>query len=209
MHVWKHYALGVCYYPEQWEESLWRDDLRRMKAAGIGTVRVGEFCWAILEPDEGRFDFSLFDRFLSLCLEEGVQVIFGTPTATPPAWLTERYPEALNALPDGTLLRHGGRRHYNYNAPVYQKLCCRIVGKLGEHFGPHPAVVGWQIDNELNCETDLFCSQADDAAFRSSGPRCSRCPTVRARTASDTAARARILYSVCLRNTRARRLLWL
>ncbi len=166
MYSWNQYTLGVCYYPEQWEESLWRDDLQRMKAAGISTVRVGEFCWAILEPAEGIFDFSLFDRFLSLCWEENIHVIFGTPTATPPAWLTEHYPEALNALPDGTLLRHGARRHYNYNSPLYQRFCARITEKLAEHFGSDPAIVGWQIDNELNCETDVFCSEADDAAFR-------------------------------------------
>ena len=161
---WQNYELGVCYYPEQWEESLWREDLQRMKDTGITTVRVAEFCWAIFEPEEGRFDFSLFDRFLALCQEEGMKVILGTPTATPPAWLTAKYPEALNALPDETLLRHGARRHYNYNSWVYQQLSARIVEELAKHFAPHPAVVGWQIDNELNCETDEFHSEADDKA---------------------------------------------
>ena len=166
LYQWRQYELGVCYYPEQWDESLWREDLQRMKEAGIGTVRAAEFCWAIFEPAEGEFHFELFDRFLALCAEEGIKVILGTPTATPPAWLTEAYPETLNALPDGTLLRHGGRRHYNYNSPVYQRLCARIVEEMARHFGPHPAVIGWQIDNELNCETDEFHSEADSAAFR-------------------------------------------
>ena len=166
MYQWQDYELGVCYYPEQWEESLWREDLQRMKDTGITTVRVAEFCWAIFEPEEGRFDFSLFDRFLALCQEEGMKVILGTPTATPPAWLTAKYPEVLNALPDETLLRHGARRHYNYNSRVYQQLSARIVEELAKHFASHPAVVGWQIDNELNCETDEFHSEADDKAFR-------------------------------------------
>ena len=64
MHQWKEYEIGVCYYPEQWDESLWREDLQRMKAAGIGTVRVAEFAWVIFEPKEGTFSFELFDRFL-------------------------------------------------------------------------------------------------------------------------------------------------
>ena len=101
MFQWKQYELGVCYYPEQWDESLWREDLRRMKEAGIGTVRVAEFCWVIFEPAEGEFHFELFDRFLNLCEEEGIKVILGTPTATPPAWLTEKYPEVLNCRIDG------------------------------------------------------------------------------------------------------------
>ena len=125
MHQWNEYEIGVCYYPEQWDESLWREDLQRMKTAGISTVRVAEFAWVIFEPEEGNFSFELFDRFLSLCEEESMKVILGTPTATPPAWLTEKYPEVLNALPDGTLLHHGGRRHYNYNSRVYRKLCSR------------------------------------------------------------------------------------
>ena len=166
MFQWKQYELGVCYYPEQWDESLWQDDLHRMKEAGIGTVRVAEFCWVIFEPVEGEFHFELFDRFLALCEEEGIKVILGTPTATPPAWLTEAHPEVLNAQPDGTLYRHGARRHYNYNSPVYQHYCKRIVEEMAKHYGKHPSVVGWQIDNELNCETDVFYSEADSAAFR-------------------------------------------
>ena len=163
---WDHMTMGVCYYPEHWPKNMWGDDIRRMKDAGIETLRAGEFSWAIIEPEEGRFCFDLFDEFLDLCEREGMRVIFGTPTATPPAWLTERYPECLNALRDGTLLRHGARRHYNYNSETYRRLTARVVTAMAQHFGPHPAIVGWQIDNELNCETDEFHSEADHAAFR-------------------------------------------
>lgn len=158
--------LGVCYYPEHWPEEIWDDDLTRMLDCGIGVVRVGEFAWCLFEPREGEFEFGLFDRFLALCEARGMNVIFGTPTATPPAWLTEKYPEVLNAEVDGTKYRHGLRRHYNYNAPKYRELTARIVQKLAEHYGDHPRIVGWQIDNELNCETSEFHSEADHEAFR-------------------------------------------
>ena len=158
--------LGVCYYPEHWEESLWEEDLLRMRDYGIDTIRIGEFAWSLFEPTEGVFDFSMFDRFLALTEKTGMQVIMGTPTATPPIWLTERYPEVLNATADGTLYRHGLRRHYNYNSKKYQELSTRIVTRMGEHFGHHPMVIGWQIDNEINCETPEFHSEADHAAFR-------------------------------------------
>ena len=159
-------SLGVCYYPEHWPESIWEDDLRRMKESGIQTLRVGEFAWSLFEPREGEYDFSLFDRFLDLAQKHGMRIIMGTPTATPPIWLTENYPEVLNALPDGTLYRHGLRRHYNYNSPKYREFTVKIVTAMGERFGHHPAVVGWQIDNEINCETSEFYSEADHAAFR-------------------------------------------
>ena len=164
---WQRMTAGVCYYPEHWPKELWPEDLDRMKAAGLSVVRVAEFAWNLFEPEEGNFQFDFFDGFLDLCAEKGVQVILGTPTATPPAWLTEGYPEVLNSTREGNAYHHGGRRHYNYNSPVYQKFCTRIVDQIARHYGPHPAVVGWQIDNELNCETDEFCSQADHFAFRS------------------------------------------
>lgn len=165
-HRWDKFAMGVCYYPEHWPEKLWAEDLDRMLDTGISVIRIAEFAWNKVEPEEGRFEFDFFDRFLDLCEEKKMKVIFGTPTATPPAWLTEKYPEVLNGTKDGVLYRHGGRRHYNYNSPVYQELCARIVEKEAEHYGKHPAIVGWQIDNELNCETCEFYSEADSAAFR-------------------------------------------
>ena len=165
-HLWPALTMGTCYYPEQWDESLWRSDLQRMKQAGVTVIRVAEFAWSKFEENEGEFSFDFFDRFLDLCMEEGMKVIFSTPTATPPAWLTEKYPETLNASKDGTLFRHGGRRHYNYNSPVYQQLCARVTEQLAVHYGQHPAIIGWQVDNELNCEVSEFYSEADDTAFR-------------------------------------------
>ena len=159
-------SLGVCYYPEQWDESLWEDDLNRMLDMGIQTVRVAEFAWNVFEPHDGEFTFELFDRFLALAEKTGMKVIFGTPTATPPAWLTHKYPEVLNADINGVLYRHGSRRHYNYNSPVYKRCCARIVEVLAEHYGDSPVIVGWQIDNELNAEANRFYSDADSAAFR-------------------------------------------
>jgi beta-galactosidase len=159
-------TLGVCYYPEHWKEELWEDDLKRMGEHGIEVIRIAEFAWNKFEPQEGVFTYDFFDRFLDLAHKNGMKVIFCTPTATPPAWLTHKYPEVLNASIDGTKYRHGMRRHYNYNSPVYREFVSRIVEKITEHYCPHPAIIGWQIDNELNCETDVFYSESDHKAFR-------------------------------------------
>lgn len=163
---WNTLSLGTCYYPEHWDERLWKEDLERMLANGIQTIRIGEFAWSKVEPREGEFTFDFFDCFLEVAAQTEIKVIFGTPTATPPAWLTNAYPEVLNCRMDGVKFRHGMRRHYNYNSPVYQKFCKRIVEKFGEHYARHPSVVGWQIDNEMNCEVDEFYSESDTLAFR-------------------------------------------
>lgn len=162
----KSIDLGVCYYPEHWDRSLWAKDLDRMLTAGLKTVRIAEFAWSLIEPREGEYTYEFFDSFLDLAQEKGMQVIFCTPTATPPAWLTEKYPETLNADMDGNLFRHGSRRHYNYNSPIYRKLCRNIVEKSASHYAQHPAIVGWQLDNEFNCENDTFYSDSDTLAFR-------------------------------------------
>lgn len=158
--------LGVCYYPEQWPEELWADDFRRMRELGFSHVRIGEFAWTIFEPEEGSFSFFLFDRAIDLAHTYGLKIILGTPTATPPAWLTHKYPEVLNVSQEGVQYQHGMRRHYNYNSNVYRRLSAEIVAQMAAHYKDHPAVIGWQIDNELNCEINVFYADADHQAFR-------------------------------------------
>ncbi len=159
-------TLGTCYYPEHWDKSLWEDDLLRMKSVGIEVIRIAEFAWSKVERNEGEFDFSFFDEFLDLTEKVGMKVIFCTPTATPPAWLTEKYPEVLNARQDGVLFRHGMRRHYNYNSPKYHELTAIIVEKFAEHYGRRPNIIGWQLDNEFNCEFWEYYSESDTFRFR-------------------------------------------
>ncbi len=159
-------AFGVCYYPEHWPMGQWQEDLQRMQEVGIGTVRIGEFAWSILEPVEGGYEFGFFDQFLDLCEKLGMEVVFGTPTATPPAWMSHRYPEILNTDRYGHPYEHGGRRHYNYNSKRYQDFAERIVEALARHFGRRKCITAWQIDNEVNCEQDYFYSEADQQAFR-------------------------------------------
>jgi len=162
----KKLAIGVCYYPEHWDKSMWENDLDRMKEHGIECVRIAEFAWSKTERVEGEFNFDFFDEFVALCAAKGMKVIFCTPTATPPAWLTHNYPEALNCDIDGTQYKHGSRRHVTLNSPKYRELTEKIVTALAEHYGDNPTIVGWQIDNEINCEKDVYYAEADHAAFR-------------------------------------------
>ena len=162
----EEFQLGVCYYPEHWPKELWVEDYKRMVEMGFSTIRVGEFAWSLFEPNEGEFQFDFFDEAIDLAHEHGLKVVFGTPTATPPAWITHKYPEVLNVSKEGIQYQHGQRRHYNYNSKVYRELSERIVRKIVNHYKDHPAIIGWQIDNELNCETNVFYSDADHKAFR-------------------------------------------
>ncbi|MCL2361618.1 MAG: beta-galactosidase [Defluviitaleaceae bacterium] len=159
-------TLGVCYYPEHWPENLWESDLERMLTAGIKVIRIAEFAWSEFEPTESVFGGGLFDRFMDLVAKTKMKVIFCTPTATPPAWMSQKYPEILNATSEGVLLRHGLRKHYNYNSEVFRDKTRLIVSHLAKHFGKHPSIIGWQLDNEFNWGIDEYYSEADHVQFR-------------------------------------------
>ena len=163
---YESFRFGVCYYPEQWPESYWEDDARRMEECGVNTVRLGEFGWALMEPREGHFDFSLFDRAIETLGRHGIKTIFGTPTATPPKWLTHKYPEVLDVFEDGRPANDQSRRQYCYNSPVYRRFSRKIVEALALHYRNNTNIIGWQIDNEMNNENPECFSASCRAAFR-------------------------------------------
>ena len=140
--------LGSSWYPEHWPEARWARDLALMQQAGFTVVRVGEFAWSTLEPRENVFELDWLERAVNLAQAHGLEVVIGTPTSTPPAWLTRAYPEVLPVSESGVRAAHGRRGHFNPGSPTYHRLCRAIVSRLAERFGAHPAVIGWQLDNE-------------------------------------------------------------
>jgi beta-galactosidase len=140
---------GVDYYPEAWDESQWEKDATMMQEAGINFVRLAEFAWVKMEPQEGHFNFDWLDRALKVLNAHGIKAVLGTPTASPPAWLYEKYPDIAAMDPNGNRYRYGSRRNYCLHNPAFIAATRRIVTAMAEHYKDHPGVIGWQIDNEL------------------------------------------------------------
>ena len=140
---------GADYYPEHWPEERWSEDAKLMKAAGFNVVRLAEFAWSIMEPQEGRFDFEWLDRAIAVLAKTGIDVVLGTPTASPPPWLMTRQEDLYIVNEDGVRLTYGLRREYCPNNPLYHQYTERIVEEMAEHFKDHSAAIGWQIDNEF------------------------------------------------------------
>jgi beta-galactosidase len=155
--------LGSAYYPEQWPKERWPVDARLMADAGLSLVRMGEFAWAELEPEPGLFEFGWLDEAISLFAEQGLDVVLGTPTAAPPAWLVREHPDILPIVGDGHRLGFGTRRHYCPNAPAFLEATDRIVASLAEHYGSDARVRVWQIDNEIGGR--CYCEHCS-AGFR-------------------------------------------
>jgi beta-galactosidase len=156
--------IGVDYYPEHWEESMWVPDISLMKETGVKVVRVAEFAWSRLEPTEGNYQFGWLDRALDLFHKYELQVVIGTPTATPPRWLTTKFPDVLPVFANGDIFHPGVRGHRCYNSVSLREYGSRITQRLAEHYSEHPAVIGWQTDNEFGM-LDCHCD-ACNIAFR-------------------------------------------
>lgn len=140
--------LGAAWYPEQWPESRWEEDLSLMQAAGIHMVRVAEFAWSRMEPEEGKFDFDWIQRAVALAAQHDILVVLGTPSAAPPAWLTQKYPETLLIDENGRRATHGNRQQCSLTSARYRELARRIAAEMAQRFGHNHHVIGWQIDNE-------------------------------------------------------------
>ncbi|MBZ5671197.1 MAG: beta-galactosidase [Acidobacteriia bacterium] len=158
------FLYGVDYYPEAWDESQWEKDATMMQEAGINFVRLAEFAWVKMEPREGHFNFDWLDRALKVLNAHGIKAVLGTPTASPPAWLYEKYPDIAAMDANGNRYRYGSRRNYCLHNPAFIAATRRIVTAMAEHYKDHPGVIGWQIDNELG---DPKCfDPASRAAFQ-------------------------------------------
>lgn len=154
---------GGDYNPEQWLESpdILEQDIALFKKAKINEVSLGIFSWAMLEPEEGKFDFSWMEDIINRLYENGINVIMATPSGARPKWLADKYPEVLRVAPDRRRNLFGGRHNHCYTSPVYREKVGIINRKLAERFGSRPGVLGWHISNELG--GDCHCEYCQDA----------------------------------------------
>lgn len=140
---------GVAYYPELWPLDNLSADIAEMQSLGINLVRMAEFAWSVMEPTPGNYDFSLFNTVMDAMHDAGIQVVLCTPTATPPIWLIDGHPERCHKNADGVIMSHGARQHASYAHPEVSAACLRIVSEMTKALGQHPALLGWQLDNEM------------------------------------------------------------
>lgn len=139
--------FGVAYYDEYTPIDRVDEDARMMKEAGINVVRIAESTWGTLEPQPGVFDFSHVDRMLAAMHRQGIQVIVGTPTYAIPTWLAREHPDVLVVRPDGKA-GYGPRQNMDITNPHFREAAERVIVALVDHVRDHPAVIGFQVDNE-------------------------------------------------------------
>ena len=140
---------GAAYYSEYTPTDRLDEDIRLMKEAGLTVVRVGESTWSLFEPQDGQFEFAWMDRILDKMHEAGIKVILGTPTYSIPAWMAAEHPEVLSHTIDDRQSYYGIRQNMDLMNTTYRYYCERIIREMMEHFAQHPAIIGYQVDNEV------------------------------------------------------------
>lgn len=138
---------GVAYYDEYMPYDRLEKDVRMMKAAGINVVRIAESTWSTVEPQEGVYDFHHIDRVLDAMHKAGIDVIIGTPTYAVPTWLARKYPDILAITPRGQN-QYGARQNMDITNPHFRAYAEQVIRKMLEHIKDHPAIIGYQVDNE-------------------------------------------------------------
>ncbi|MDP4097154.1 beta-galactosidase [Paenibacillus sp. P96] len=143
----KKLLYGVAYYDEYMPYNRLEQDIRMMKEAGINVVRIAESTWSTHEPQDGVFDFTSVDRVLDAMQAAGIHVIVGTPTYAVPTWMVKQHPDILATTENGPG-KYGARQNMDITHPAYLFYAERIIRKLIGRVCKHPAVIGYQTDNE-------------------------------------------------------------
>ncbi|WP_160075246.1 beta-galactosidase [Pseudoclavibacter sp. 8L] len=162
----KKIRFGGDYNPEQWPREVWDEDIRLMRDAGINLVSIGIFSWALIEPEEGIYDFTVLDDIIGLLHAAGIDVDLATPTASPPAWFYRKYPHTRAVTRDGIPLAFGSRGIVSPSSPEYRLAATAIAAKLAERYAQHPAVVLWHVHNEYGAPITESYDDASVTAFR-------------------------------------------
>lgn len=154
---------GGDYNPEQWLHSpeILEKDIEYFKKAKINEVSVGIFSWAVLEPEEGVYNFDWLEKILDRLHENGISAMLATPSAARPRWMAKKYPEVLRVDATGHRNLYGERHNHCYTSPVYREKVRNINMALAKRFGDHPAVIAWHISNEYGGECHCPLCQAE------------------------------------------------
>lgn len=156
-HFKKHY-YGACMYPEVWSKEVFEHDVAHMTEIGMNFARFGEFAWKHIEPQEGKFDLTVFEEALQTYQKYNIDVCLCIPTPTPPRWFTEKFPEARIKNIDGTVMEHGSRQHVCTNNPEFRYYANRMTREVARVAEKYPNVIAIQLDNEFKCHVDLcYC----------------------------------------------------
>jgi beta-galactosidase len=139
---------GAAYYNEYHQTERTAEDFRLMVEAGVSIIRVGESVWHKWQPTEDNYNLDWLEPILDAALDNGIAVILGTPTYAVSRWIFQNYPEVIAEAASGAKVPYGHRQNVDYSHPTFRRLSEQIIRAIVERYKTHPAIIGWQVDNE-------------------------------------------------------------
>jgi beta-galactosidase len=140
--------FGAAYYHEYHPTPRLEADFALMADAGFTVIRVGESVWSTWEPSPGEFELDWLEPILDAAEAHGIGVILGTPTYAIPMWMKRLHPEVAGESATGKPIPWGGRQEVDFTNPAYLFYAERIIRAVVARYRDHPAVIGYQVDNE-------------------------------------------------------------
>jgi len=141
--------VGTNYHPhDDKDPEKIKKDIMLMKAAGFKVVRMGHLAWDSYEPSEGKFDFQWFDAVMDMMNKAGIKVILDIAIRPAPIWLHHKYPSINIVDANGDMHYPNHRYMEDVGDPMYQKYAIQYADTLTKHYGKHPALLAFGIDNE-------------------------------------------------------------
>jgi beta-galactosidase len=144
--------FGAAYYHEYQPVTDLETDLDLMAEAAFSVIRVGESVWSTWEPENGQFNLDWLQPVLDGAYQRGIGVIVGTPTYAVPPWLARQYPEIAAERETGRPIRWGARQEVDFTHPAFRFHAERVIRRILARYAGHPAVIGYQVDNEPGLE---------------------------------------------------------
>ena len=121
MTMFNRFMFGGDWNPEQWPEDTWEHDIWLLERAHINEATINVFSWALLQPDEQTYDFSMLDRIIDLLVRHRFAIVLATGTAAIPAWIARDYPQVMRTGADGTHQVVGGRHKSGLTPPAVRR----------------------------------------------------------------------------------------
>lgn len=162
--MFDHFLFGGDWNPEQWPEDTWEHDLDMLEDAHINEVTINVFSWALLQPAEDRYDFSMLDKIVALLVKHDFNIVMATGTAALPGWMVRLHPETVRTEQNGTRHVFGGRHNFCPTSPYFRKASRALAAHVAERYAGTSGLVAWHVCNEYGGGGGLcYCDHCAEA----------------------------------------------
>lgn len=160
------FLFGGDWNPEQWPEDTWEQDIEKLEDAHINEATINVFSWALLQPSEDRYDFSMLDKIVALLVKHRFNIVMATGTAALPAWMVRTHPEVIRTDQEGRHRVFGGRHNFCPTSEYFRQASGALAGHLAERYADTPGLMAWHVGNEYGGGGGLCYCEGCARAFR-------------------------------------------